>query len=141
MKDQSEDPYSPPVRADNASPERDAEQTEASSKPSRFRWRMIPATLSWFIAVTLALVCVMWAYETVAVFQGQGLDQDGEPIVNQLGIGVSVTTVLFAACVLNGFAGFRWLRGRWVSAIAVNVSSFVVVIATMELLHRFTFGA
>ena len=79
----------------------------------RFRWRTIPAGLSFFVAAMLFIVGVFWLYQFFAESPNRS------EFLGSWLIG-AMTLVLFSSALLNLVAGQCWIAGRWMSALTCN---------------------
>ena len=83
----------------------------------RLRWSTIPAALSGFFGL-LAIVAI-----PIGIFQN--IDVYQNPTTRMMFFAaVGMPIALLVAGTLNVIASFRWVRGRWLSALACNAVAY-----------------
>lgn len=139
-------PYRPP-EAPIASADEPQGDPRPIVAPSRFRWRIIPAMLSaifgllFLVVVGLNVIQRLDEAERKAQLRRLG-GAPGLPIADQFmerleaeNRAYFVVSRIFIT--LGGIAGiwaaFRWMRGRWRSAVALSVAMFALLFASETL--------
>jgi hypothetical protein len=106
-------PYEPQQLIPNA-PTSEADSVAASR---RFRWTTIPATLSWFFGLFAVVAIPIGILQNIDVYQNASSQM-------MLFAAVGMPIALLIAGVLNVIAGFRWIGGRWLSALSCNAIAY-----------------
>lgn len=91
------------------------QQPENRPTPRRFRWRIIPAVLSWSFG-GIALV----GFAVTLVLLERDAQRDFHRDLAMFGSMVCLA-------VLYIFAGFQWLKGSWLTALFCNVAGYLIV--------------
>ncbi|WDI44197.1 hypothetical protein [Bremerella sp. P1] len=123
------DPYKSP-QAVNDEPNQPA---QASPPPPKrvFRWRVIPACICWLIGGLMLFAFPMAVWNN---WKYLGVDLDG-PLPWLLLDIVQMATILFflgfGLALL--YAGNRWIKGRWIWAIALTVIPWLLMAALKEV--------
>lgn len=99
------------------------------SKP--FRWRVIPASLSWLIGGFYLLILPFalhnnWRQLTI------DFRQDLPWILVDISM-LAVFPLILGLGIAFLFAGGRWMSGRWISAIALNVVPVLLWLGVSEV--------
>lgn len=91
------------------------EATQSKIAVRGFRWRIIPATLSWFMGGALIAAAPVSLVALIITLVESNWRPDWYiwPLVASSPF-LAVNAVLFV------WAGFRWRDGRWISAILMN---------------------
>ena len=98
--------------------------TSAGPAAARFRWGIIPATFSWVMGGTTA-VAIPFAIVAVALSLPE--ISDSKHFASFIG---GIVFQFISAAIYSAFwiwAGYRWLSGRWRSALAFNLAGYGVV--------------
>ncbi len=120
-------PYDAPT--ENARTKADAKST----KPPRFRWFVIPAALSWCFGGLALLALPFGIYHNIGSLI---VESDADwPSRMMSYASIIMIPALLAAGLLNLLAGFRWLHGRWIIALTMNVIAYGVM-AIPQLIHE-----
>lgn len=102
-------PYEPQQQNPNAPPV----ETDHIAATRRFRWSTIPAALSWFFGLFSVVAIPIGILQNIDVYQNASSRM-------MLFASVGMPIALLIAGTLNVVAGFRWIDGRWLSALACN---------------------
>jgi hypothetical protein len=90
-----------------------------------FRWRVIPAALSWCVGGVVILALPIGIYQNFGAFFP---DVDADWTGRMLSYASMATIpVLLAAGLMNLLAGFRWVGGRWGVALILNALAYGVM--------------
>ncbi len=136
MTETETNPYKPPVVFDTSRSGRTIESADNEvARPVRsFRWRTIPAALSWFVSAALFVLFLVWSFEA---FISAGSDDDDRRI--DIVAACTIVTLLTAS-ILNFVSGRRWLAKKWRLALALHGASALLVFGTVTLLKHFMLG-
>ena len=122
-------PYKSPTNRDQTAPPRVDSAPERIYR--RFRWRVIPACISWCLGGLWLLAVPVgvynnWKYLTI----------DFEAPLSWVLLDVlmlALFPIMLAAGLSFFLAGNRWMKGRWGSAIALNVVPLLMMICFVFL--------
>jgi hypothetical protein len=105
---------------------------DETTTPRRFRWFVIPAALSWCFGGLTLLALPFGIYHTIGTLI---LDPDADwPSRMMSYASIVMIPAMLIAGLLNLLAGFRWLRGRWITALIFNAIAYGVM-AIPQLMH------
>jgi hypothetical protein len=122
----SDNSYRPPVESNKAGAEADAEV-------KAFRWRSIPAGLSWCVSLLLGVGSIFWLGALcVAIYEHSDDDLGNFHIA-----AVYMATALLTASVLHFISGRKWVAGKWGTAILLNAASLGVFPGTGVVLEPY----
>lgn len=92
----------------------------------RFRWSTIPAALSGLFGL-LALVAI-----PIGIFQNIDVYQNpSNRMMFFAALGMPIA--LLVAGTLNVVGSFRWIRGRWLSALACNAAAYGTIMIPIKM--------
>ncbi|WP_164102271.1 hypothetical protein [Candidatus Laterigemmans baculatus] len=121
-------PYLPPEAATGTDP---PPTIEDHGVGSRFRFAIIPATLSFLLAGLLAVGIVSWVIQAIEVSETERTTPLRFAIV-----AVLMTATLAVGSMANLLAGRKWLRRQFLTALSLNFGSWFVLYLTIQILER-----
>lgn len=121
-------PYLPPEAATGTDP---PPTIEGGGTGRRFRFAVIPATFSFLLAGLLAVGIVPWIIQAIEVRQTERTTPTRFAVATVL-----MTVALAGGSVANLLAGRKWLRRRFLTALSLNLGSWLVLYVTTRILER-----
>ncbi|MEL6108249.1 MAG: hypothetical protein AAFU85_19660 [Planctomycetota bacterium] len=107
------------------------EGTSASLSSRILRWRIVPATLNWLMGVLLLVSFISW------VVQAFGANAEYPFDLPMWTFSIGVSLALGVSSILNFVAGFRWIKRRWISAVVMNVISWILLYVAANRMQAF----
>ncbi len=92
----------------------------------RFRWTTIPAALNGLLGLLAAVAIPIGVFQNIDVYQNPS-----NRMMFFAAIGMPLA--LLVAGTLNVVASYRWLGGRWLSALACNTAAFGTMMIPITL--------
>ena len=123
-------PYQP-ISDDLPKPDGDVAGMSEPSPGRRMRLRVIPASLSWLVGALLFAGFVFWIVQATIAYT----DHPFDAALWIITIGMAIT--LSASSALHVLAGFRWIKRRWLSAIALNAISVLLLFVAANRIQAF----
>lgn len=119
-------PYSPPATATDDKPAR----PEHDGVTKRFRFAVIPATLSFLLSGLLAVGIVPWIIQAkeVATMEHEYVGHYQVAIVMMM-------AGLLGGSAANFVAGRKWLRRRFFVALCLNLGSWLLLYTAARISH------
>lgn len=88
----------------------------------QFRWGIIPATMSWCIGVLSLLSVPFGTYHTIGMLPFDA-NASLEERMSTYAL-IAMTPVMLISGCLHVMSGNRWLCGRWITALLLNICAF-----------------
>jgi hypothetical protein len=122
-------PYEAPANKEPVGRKRIPSEENVVKKP--FRWRVIPASISWLVGVFCLVILPMALYnnwDSLAV----NFDRELPWILWDIAM-LSLFPLTLAYGVSFICAGNRWMKGRWASAISLDVIPCLLMMGFRQL--------
>ena len=109
-----------PYESQPLNPDAPPTETGRAGGTKRFRWSTIPAALSGFFGLLAVVAVPIGIFQNIEVYQNPS-----NRMMFFAALGMPIA--LLVAGALSVVASFRWLGGRWLSALACNAAAYGTV--------------
>jgi hypothetical protein len=138
MAGSNDNPYRPPAEAKKAEIDSAADSLAkwfryTLTAKRVFRWRYIPAGLSWCVSL-------LWGLTSIYVLFLFAIEP-GLASLFGLSFILCLAAALLVGSILHFFAGRKWVAGKWGTAILSNAASVGVFPGTVFLLQLYRFSS
>jgi hypothetical protein len=129
MAESEQNPYRSPA-AGEANPVTEPARLSASGRQPtlRFRWRIIPASVSFIYCFSLLVSGCIWVFQVLRYYFSE--DMEWKFALNL----TAMTAAIWIACVLGYKGGRNWMSGNWFAALSCNVAGGIIVFGAQEIL-------